>query len=220
MKNNLKEKAKKLRSKGYSFREISEVLEISKSTASLWTRNVSLNIKAKNRIHKLGIIGRKKALITIKKKQKEELLKISKNCTVLKNRKYGKNDYKLFLALLYWGEGSKTRNDFSFINSDSRMIKIFLWLLRNSFIINESKFRARLHLHNYHNKENMINFWSEVTGIEKSKFSIYNKPHTGINKKPDYKGCLSVRYKDSKIYKEVFIIIERFVKKFNNAGLV
>ncbi|MFA5421050.1 MAG: hypothetical protein WC280_03450, partial [Patescibacteria group bacterium] len=55
-------------------------------------------------------------------------------------------------------------------------------------------------------------------GIDKSKFSIYNKPHTGTNKKPGYKGCLSVRYKDSKIYKEVFIIIDRFVEKFNNAG--
>ncbi len=220
MKKDLKYKAKKLRAKGYSFREISEVLKVSKSTASLWTRNLDLNINAKNRLNNLEIVGRKKAIITIKKKKKEELLEINNNCNVLRDKKYDRDDYKLFLALLYWGEGVKTKNDFSFINSDTNMIKVFLFLLRNSFLINESKFRARLHLHDYHNKNDMINFWSKITGIGKNKFSIYNKPHTGINKKPNYKGCLSVRYKDSKIFKEVFVIVERIVKKFNNAGLV
>jgi hypothetical protein len=66
----------------------------------------------------------------------------------------------------------------------------------------------------------MVNYWSKVTGIPKNHFSIYNKPNTGINKKPGYKGCLSIRYGDSRIIKEVFIIIKRLENLSNIAGLV
>ncbi|HNV12963.1 MAG TPA: hypothetical protein PK686_03770 [bacterium] len=212
MKKDLKYKAKKLRAKGYSFREISEVLKVSKSTASLWTRNLDLNINAKNRLNNLEIVGRKKAIITIKKKKKEELLEINNNCNVLRDKKYDRDDYKLFLALLYWGEGAKTNGSLKFINSDSRMIRIFLFLLRKSFSIDENKLSACIHLHEYHDKEEMINFWSQVSGIGENKFYVYNKPHTGINKKLGYKGCLSVYYGDVKIFKEIFIIIQRFIE--------
>ena len=220
MKQKIKKQAKILRKKGYSFREIGETFNISKSTASLWCRDEFLNNKAKERIKKLGDIGRKKGKDSARKNRARELELIDKNCLVLRNKRYGVNDYKLFLALLYWGEGGKTNNYFRFINSDPKMIKLFLDLLRESFIINENKFRVWIHLHEYHDKKEMINFWSNITGIEKNKFSVYNKPHTGINKKPGYKGCVSVRYGDSKIFKEVFIIIDRFIEYINNAGLV
>jgi len=58
----LKIKAEKLRRQGFSFREISEELKISKSTASLWLRNVGLSKDAKERIFQLGVDGRKKEL--------------------------------------------------------------------------------------------------------------------------------------------------------------
>lgn len=66
----------------------------------------------------------------------------------------------------------------------------------------------------------MIDFWSSITGIEKKQFSIYNKPHTSVNKRFGYKGCVTFSYGDSKVFKEVFIIIDRFIKYINNAGLV
>lgn len=220
MKRETKKQAKILRRRGYSFREISEVFGISKSTASLWCRNEFLNKKARKRIKNLGDLGREKGKITSTKKREKELELISGNCSVLMSNKYNVDDCKLFLALLYWGEGGKTNNYFNFVNSDPEMIRSFLYLFRKSFVVDEKKFRIRLHLHEYHNTREMIDFWSNVTGIEKNKFSIYNKLHTGINKKPGYKGCIAVRYGNSKIFKEIFIIIDRFVKKINNAGLV
>jgi transcriptional regulator with XRE-family HTH domain len=220
MKKEVKKQAKIFRKRGYSFREISEMLNISKSTASLWCRNEFLNQKAKERIKKLGDVGRERGNITAKKKREKELKLISANCSVLMSEKYDIDDYKLFLALLYWGEGGKTNNYFNFINSDPEMIKSFLYLFRKSFVVDEEKFRVRLHLHEYHDIKEMIDFWPGIAGIEKNKFSIYNKSHTGINKKPGYKGCISVRYGNSKIFKEIFIIIDRFIKTINNAGLV
>lgn len=75
-------------------------------------------------------------------------------------------------------------------------------------------------MHNYHNQAEMINFWSSVTAIPKTHFSVYNKPNTGINKKLGYKGCLSIRYGDSRILKEVFLIIKRLEELPNVAELV
>lgn len=74
MKHNLKlkERAISLRKKGFSFREISEVLYISKSTASLWLKDVELSVKAKDRIKKLGIEGREKGNITRREATEKE----------------------------------------------------------------------------------------------------------------------------------------------------
>ncbi len=220
MENILKQKALDLRKQGYSFNEMSRLLNVAKSTVSLWTRSVPLSENAKLRIRDLGDKGRWKARETIRRKQALILDGIKNDCGALVNKKYGLDDYKLFLALLYWGEGAKTEHRLNFINSDPDMIRIYLWLLRKSFIIKEEHLKGLLHLHEYHNREEMVDFWSKITGIPKNNFSIYNKPHTGINKKPGYKGCLSIRYGDSRIIKEIFIIIERFKNLANIAGLV
>lgn len=220
MKKDIKEQAQLLRRRGYSFREISGCFCISKSTASVWCRQEIVTEVGLKRLKKLGDDGRLKGKETIKKKQKTILDDIDRNCTVLKNKKYDRDEYKLFLALLYWGEGAKTGNSVDFINSDPVMIKVYLWLFRNSFVINEDKLRVRLHLHNYHNQAEMIDFWSGITAIPKNHFSIYNKPNTGINKKPGYKGCLSIRYGDSRILKEVFLIMKRLENLPDIARLV
>ena len=220
MKEDIKEQARLLRQSGYSFREIGEKFGIAKSTAGLWCREEKVTDEGLERFKKLGDDGRLKSVATIKEHQRVILENIDKNCTVLKNKNYSKDDYKLFLALLYWGEGAKTGNRLVFINSDPEMIKVYLWLLRKSFIITDNKLKVIIHLHNYHNQAEMINFWSEVTGIPKINFSIYNKPNTGNNKKPGYKGCLSIRYGDSRIIKEVFLIMKRLENLPNIAGVV
>lgn len=202
-----------LRRQGYSFREISGLLGIAKSTASLWARAERLDKRAQERIKLLGDRGRERAVQTNKRRRELVWRNIARDCLVLRDgRHYGMNEYKIFLALLYWGEGAKTNGNFWFINSDPGMISLYMLLLRKSFSVDEGRFKVWLHLHEYHHREEMIVFWSKVTGICKNQFSVYNKPHTGINKKLGYKGCLSIRYKDSKILKEIFIIIKRLCK--------
>ncbi len=212
MKKFLKPKALLLRKQGHSFREISLILRISKSTASLWTSQEPLSQLAQKRIRELGELGRQRARKTNQRKRIKLWEEINKACPVLKNKAYGQDEYKIFLALLYWGEGAKTGYMVDFINSDQEMIRVYLFLLRKCFFIQESKLRVRLHLHEYHNQKEMISFWSKVCSIPKNQLSVYNKAHTGKNKKKDYKGCLSIRYGDSRILKEIFIIINRLGK--------
>ena len=77
--------------------------------------------------------------------------------------------YKLLASFLLWTEGSKSaRSYISFINSDPLMIRTFLTLLRKSFSLNESKFRALMHLHEYHKEQQQMIFWSKVANISRT----------------------------------------------------
>ena len=211
-------KAKKLREEGYSLKEISEVLGVSKSTASLWLRNIVISIKGKKRLSKLSELARRKG-VEVKLLQRELYFQnIEKNCNIFVNKRIQDIniiDAKIYLALLFWGEGSKGERRLVFMNSDPDMIRVYLLLLRKSFKIRDDKLRAVLHLHSYHNKEELIEYWSRVTKIKKENIYVYKKSNTGKRKKENYKGCISLRYGDVRILDEILLIIKRFIKIIN-----
>jgi transcriptional regulator with XRE-family HTH domain len=216
MKLDLKNKAVILRREGFSYREISEKLKMSKGTASLWLRDVELSKIAKKRIQKLGTDGRNKGIETNRKKIETEDFLIEESVKEeFDNFIYRKIDFKIACALLYWGEGTKhdENSSVSFMNSDPEMIKYFLHTFRNSFEVDEKKFRGLIHLHEYHDEEMQLKFWSNITKIPIAQFNkSYLKKNTGKNKKIDYPGCLSIRYSDVKIYKEIMFIIKELAK--------
>lgn len=117
--------------------------------------------------------------------------------------------------MLFWAEGSKQINHIAFTNSDSSMIKTFLSLLRISYTLDESKFHVSVHLHEYHDPDTTLRFWSEATKIPLSQFiRPYLKPHTALRKHKDYKGCITVRYYDVKIARELTAIYNALGDKY------
>lgn len=217
MKIGLKIKAEKLRKQGFSFKEISGKLKISKSTASLWLRDIELSKIAKERIHKLGVDGRNRGngTMTRKREMESDIIRKKVDRYFLDNANL-KVDPKIACALLYWGEGTKHEGNkaVSFINADPEMIKYFLRAFRSSFDLEEGKFRALMHLHEYHNVEKQLKFWSNITEIPIGQFNkSYLKKNTGKNKKENYPGCVSVKYSDVKIYRELMFIIKGLMGK-------
>lgn len=143
----------------------------------------------KRRFNNLLIVSQIKARRTLLDKNDIYEKSLAEKCGVLKNVKsYTKYQLKIFLALLYWGEGSKTKKNLTFTNSDHNLIKSYLKLLRASFNVDEKKISAWLHLHDYHDRQEMLTFWSNVTGIDKKRIHVYNKKNAGLRKKRDYKG--------------------------------
>jgi len=205
-------KAIKLRQQGYSFKEIGERFNISKSTASLWLRDVDVSAKGKLRLTELGVIGREKSLVTNKKKRQKIWQAMADKTIVFKKdlSNYSPSYLKVLLAMLYWGEGYKNGRSLVFMNSDPEMIKSYLFLLRKSFKINESKLKAVIHLHEYHNQSETIKYWANVMKIDKKQISIYKKGNTGVRKKVGYMGCVSLRCYNSLIVDEILLIIKRF----------
>ena len=171
MKDYLLIKAKKLRKNGYSFREISEILNISKSTASVWSREEEISKIGIKRLEDIREKAIKKSKQVNHQKKVKFLEKLERE-TIEISGDYSIKDYKIFLALLYWGEGAKTGHSVRFINSDPLVIKSFLWLFRRSFNCDESKFRTMLHLNGYHNQEQMISFWADITNVPPKQFHI------------------------------------------------
>lgn len=207
----VKQKAIKLRRKGYSQNEIRQLFGISQSTASLWLKGIKLSEKAQQRIQLLGDQGREKALESNRRRRTLESVDIQKRVEEYFSKGI-KLDPKIACALLYWGEGTKhsANSSVSFMNADPAMIEYFLSVFRKAFFLDEKKLRALVHLHEYHDIKKQQEFWSSVTQIPLSQFNkSYIKPHTGKNKKDNYPGCISIRYSDSKIYKEIMAVIQK-----------
>lgn len=211
----IKNQAISLRKKGFSLKEVAEKLDVAKSTSSVWLQNVNLNQKAQERLKKLRIIGQYKSRF-IKKIQKENLIKRYRLQAYQEISKinFNKNIYKLLYSFLYWCEGAKLNsNHVRFINSDPNMIQVFLKLLRTSFKLDERKFRALIHLHDYHDEKKQKKFWAEITKIPLLQFNkSYHKPNTKKRIRDNYPGCLAIYYFDHKIAKELAALYNSFVK--------
>lgn len=204
-----------LRKSGYSYEEISKKLKIAKSSAFLWCHQVKLNQKAKKRISGRMAIGMKKAKEVLRAKKNKVIKEILDNSDrYLSQIQANTGNNKLLCSFLYWGEGSKNTNSLIFTNSDPIMIKVFLTLLRSSFKLDEKKFRALVHIHEYHNEVVIKNYWSKITNITLNQFlKSYLKPHTGKNTRKGYKGTISIRYYDYKIALELSFIYNRFAER-------
>jgi len=207
-------KSIKLRKSGLSYGEISTIMKISKSTASLWLRHINLNKQAKQRLINRSKIGLHKSIQTKKIKKLKILKQIDQKSSALLSRIIIEKDLKkLLCSMLFWAEGAKNMKCVTFINSDPKMISTFLRLLRSAFHINENKFRALVHLDGYHNKTHIKKYWSSITQIPLSQFNRnYKKPHTKKRKREDYKGCVAVRCYDYKIALELNSIYNMFAK--------
>ncbi len=204
----LREQAIQLRKEGFLYGQIARELDISKSTSYQWTKNVPLSKTEERRIMSslsdakrravasMTAARAKKSELTIREIESEALSTVNK-------AELNVNHRRILCAALFWCEGQKNvQEGVKFINSDPIMMRSFLQLLRSSFEIEELKFRALLHLHEYHDESKQIEFWSKVTKIPVEQFHrSYIKPHTGKNIHEGYPGCLSLRYPDTRLAK-------------------
>ncbi|PJC27889.1 hypothetical protein CO054_03075 [Candidatus Shapirobacteria bacterium CG_4_9_14_0_2_um_filter_39_11] len=210
----IRNKAIGLRKKGFSLKEVSEKLKIAKSTASAWLSEIELSPAAKRRLAKRRILGQYKTAL-LKKKLKDKLKRVreEKAQEMLRKIPFSKKITKLLCAFLWWCEGNKETDFVRFTSSDIKLVQNFLSLLRRGFKVDESKFRALVHLHSYHQDGRQKRFWSEITKIPLNQFyKSFKKPNTGRRKQKNYPGCLAISYYDARVAKE----LEAIYNAFNN----
>ncbi len=211
MKTQHKIAAQALRRRGVSLYDISDSFGISKSTASLWTSDVELSELGKERIKTKAIRDRYKSVevsksrrikrIEVAEKRADELVREIERTSTLD---------LIVLSMIYQCEGVKSDQHVRFTNSDPSMIRTFLAVLRNSFKIDEKRLRVNLQLHDYHDKNEIMNFWSGVTGVPLDQFHRpYMKASEHIYRKDGYKGCVHIHYDDAHIAR----ILLSFAKK-------
>lgn len=169
----IKDKAKRLRKQGNSYGQIIKVLKVPKSTLHQWIRGTKRPAKFSKldrirwikEIQPLGAQGNKR-------KREEIINKINEQTNnEISLIKINQDIKKAILAMLYWAEGTKVKGVLQFANTDPRLIKLFVDLLRSSYKLDESKFRLRLHLHYYHKVKKIKKYWSKLLNIPLNQFT-------------------------------------------------
>ncbi len=199
-----KQKVIQRRKEGASIPQLAKEFGVAKSSVSLWVRDVTLSEKDKRLLilHTREGLARSHEARTIQKavwlsKKQDESNRIVE--TVFLNHE--RDVWKITAALLFWCEGGKGLNSgIQFMNSDPNMIATFLHALRSGFEIDETKLRALIHLHTYHDRVRQTKFWIQITGIPIERFQgPYIKPNTKKRTREGYPGCISIRYYDKRL---------------------
>ena len=208
------QKARELRFKGLTYREIRSALNLAipKGTLNSWFKDIILPESYYNKISQLNMEHLKKArLISIKAnkiKRQEFLNELDKINLTIANSIHSHKTAKIALAMLCLGEASKyvPRRSFSLGSSDPRIIIIFLALLKKCFNFKQIKVRCTVQCRADQNIEELENFWLNITKIPKAQFykaridpRTVGKPMRKIN----YKGVLKIDYFDTKIQLEL-----------------
>lgn len=202
MKKYLKKEARKLRKKGLSYSQINNLIPVSKSTLSLWLRDIRL-LKMQRFVLEKRMSEARLRGAAIKKKIRQDLEvkirdKAIRDVGVIDNR----NLFLIGIAL-YWSEGSKVPRgrvgqDVIFSNSDWRMIKVFLKWLKNCLKVAFGNIVYELYIHeNYSSRQNLIiKKWSKCLGVNENLLqTVYYKRHN-VKKNyinPDYFGLMRVK---------------------------
>lgn len=169
----IKQKVKNLRKKGYSIGWIAKECSISKSTVHEWVRTM-IGAKEYARLGKerwireiqpLGALGQRK-----KRENKIAKIEVEVNEEIARLR-ITSDMKRAALSILYWAEGTKGRGMLKFTNTDPRLMLLFITLLRESYDIDETKFRVRMHLHWYHKERLTKQFWSDLLKIPSKQFN-------------------------------------------------
>ena len=209
-----------MRREGHSINDIYKRIGAAKSSVSIWVRDVKLSAHARTKIEARWTKGQVIAHATRRAATREKLNVIyDRSLNIVNSAPTTKELVQIYCAILYWCEGEKSKNDskLNFVNSDPTVISSFLALFRGGFDIHESKLRACVHLHDYHDEEAQLQFWSKITTIPKAQFiKSYRKKNTGKQIREGYQGCVSIRYHDVEIARRVQGIARAFLQKFGS----
>lgn len=198
MKNELKKIAVQLRRDGKSYAEINNVTRVSKSTLSLWLRDVMMPADKKFSLRERHL---QRIRVHAGKAQHAKKLRNAEYTVRESWKDFAAHITDPFFMLglgLYWAEGSKTYQHFCFTNSDPAMMKIFMSWVRKYLKPPEQKFKVQLNIHSLHSRQDAEDFWSKITNIPRIQFmKTFIKPTSLKHRKNiNYNGTCAVRVQD------------------------
>lgn len=210
----VKDRAVKLRKEGMTYAEILSKLgtHIPKSTMSYWCRDIVLSDEYVQRVNRMVQDNlqkaRKKSVIIRQEREAEKLQNLLDGNRHLAIKIQDNDVAKIALAVLYWGEGGKRWRSGSlyFGNSDERMILFYLKLLRQCYVLNDSKFRCTVQCRADQNIKKLQQHWSKITGIPLKQFykaQVDKRTIGKPTKQSEYKGVCRVDYLSVELFKDI-----------------
>jgi AcrR family transcriptional regulator len=196
-----REHARLLRADGMTMQDIAQRLGVSKSSVSLWTRDVEFvprpRVRARRR-EPNALQRRKQAEIDGLKA--EGLARIGQL-----------SERELLVAgvALYAGEGNKGDGAVRVTNSDPHIVRFFCAWLRRFYDIDETRLRVRLYLHEGLDIEAAVSFWSNATQVPASQFGKPYRavPDPSIRSAKHVNGVAGVGYSCSRTHRSVMGLV-------------
>ncbi len=195
------ERARSLRAEAWTLAEIAAELGVSKSSVSVWVRDVEFEPRPRR-------TARRRAPNRLQIAKQAEI----EACRAVGLERIGSlSDRDLLIAgtALYAGEGAKRDGYVVFTNSDPAMIVLFCVWLRRFFDIDETRLRVRLYLHEDLDLRRAMRFWSELVGIPEGQFQ---RPYRAVadptmRRNRHEHGCPSVRYACATTHRRVMGLV-------------
>lgn len=163
-----REVAIKMRKAGESYSVIQKRISVSKSTLSLWLREIPLTESRLRELRDFNVVRIEKTRQTklLKKQNRRSLVleKIKEDFKNNKNPLFSEGFY------LYWGEGTKTAEyTVALTSSDPSIIKCFIeWLILLG--VKRSDMRVKLHIYSDQSKNKIVKFWSKNLELKPAQF--------------------------------------------------
>lgn len=152
-------KIRQLRERGYSIGEIKAETGVGYGTVWRYIENITILPEFRSRL-----LERKKSSSYRKSKALDQArIKAEKVVKSLSDK-----EKALFLAAIYWGEGSK--KDFGLSNTDPRLISIFVKGLTSIFEVKKEDLRVSIRIYEDLDKDECLEFWSTITNVPVDKF--------------------------------------------------
>lgn len=190
-------KVREQRSAGLSINKISEKYNVSSSTVSRWVKDLPGSD------------------VNFNKARAHATAEMERFVSVADSFPLSEDSAKLFVSLLYWCEGSKypASNCLTFTNSDWKLSRTYLSLVRAAFPLDESKLRVHLQVHSTHPYEELLHFWAQLLEVPESQFykPTVTSP-TRRAKRLEYKGTCTIKYFDTKVLHNITGIYQQFAR--------
>ncbi len=178
----VKRRVIELRKQGKSYSDILKIVKVSKSSLSLWLKDVPLTP-----IQKSGLADRRKKAVetyraTMKFKHQNKLDVYYDN-QVKKLLPLSEKELMIAGLFLYSGEGNKvSRGSLNITNTDPSVVKFSLYWITKCLKVDINSIHIKLHLYSDMNIDESIDFWSRELKISKNHFA---KPYIKKTKRAD-----------------------------------
>jgi len=165
-----------LRRRGLSIKEIAKRIGVSKSTISLWCRDIPLTSKQKEIIEKNALAaGHRGRMIgaRMNHERKEKIVEFYKKDGINVIGKISQRDLFMAGLGLFWGEGVKSEaSTLGFVNSDPKAILFMYSWFQETFGLRKDDFMPRIFINHIHREriEDVLKFWANLLELPIEQF--------------------------------------------------
>ncbi len=195
----------KLRAQGQSINQIAKKLKVSKSSVSVWVKDVKLSHK-----HILKLKKNSQSKSSIKKRRESRLRNEQIKRDILINKARGeigcitRRELWVIGTMLYWAEGGKTQRMVRFSNGDPEMIKVMMRYFMEVCGIPISKIHGYIHIHEHLDFVKAESYWQKISGIPDEQFyKTYRKSKTKSKRKTLPYGVMDIYIMDVKLFLKI-----------------